>query len=146
DEMVKLGLTTVECKSGYGLSVEDELKAIRVYPRLAEEQPVDIVSTFLVARTLPPGFNDSRQGYIKLITEEIIPAVAEEGLAEFCDVFAEESAFSIDESREILVAGLAAGLSPQLHAEQLTSCGGAVLAAAGGSARVVHLEYISDDG
>src|SRR5699024_4427049 len=95
DEMVKLGLTTVECKSGYGLSVEDELKTLCVYRRLAEEQPVDIVSTFLGAHTLPPEFNDNRQGYIKLITEEIMPAVAEEGLARICEVLAEGCGFSI---------------------------------------------------
>src|SRR5699024_6939316 len=146
DEMVKLGLTTVECKSGYGLSVEDELKTLRVYRRLAEEQPVDIISTFLGAHTIPPEFNDNRQGYIKLITKEMIPTVAEEGLAEFCDVFAEESAFSIDESREIVVAGQAAGLSPKLHAGQLTSCGGAELAAEVEPASADHLEKISDAG
>src|SRR5699024_10764515 len=146
DEMVKLGLTTVECKSGYGLSVEDELKTLRVYRRLAEEKPVDIVSTFLGAHTIPPEFKDNRQGYIKLITEEMIPAVAEEGLAEFCDVFAEESAFSINESRDILVAGQAAGLTSKLHADQLTSCGGAELAVEVEAASADHLEKISDVG
>ena len=146
DEIIKLGVTTVECKSGYGLSVEDELKTLRAYQRLTEEQPIDIVSTFLGAHTIPPEYKDDRRGYIDLLIEELIPLVAEKGLAEFCDIFAEDSAFSIDESREILVAGQAAGLTPKLHADQLTSCGGAELAAEVEAASADHLEKISTGG
>lgn len=146
DQMVKLGITTVECKSGYGLSVEDELKTLRVYRQLAEEQPLEIVSTFLGAHTIPPEYKNDRRGYIDLLVKELIPTVAGEELAEFCDVFAEDSAFSIEESREILVAGQAAGLSPKLHADQLTSCGGAELAAEVEAASADHLEKISDTG
>ena len=146
DQMVKLGITTVECKSGSGLSVEDELKTLRVYRQLAEEQPLEIVSTFLGAHTIPPEYKNDRRGYIDLLVKELIPTVAGEELAEFCDVFAEDSAFSIEESREILVAGQAAGLSPKLHADQLTSCGGAELAAEVEAASADHLEKISDTG
>jgi len=145
-EMSGLGVTTVECKSGYGLSLEHELKTLRVYRRLAEDQPMHIIPTFLGAHTIPPEYKDDRQGYIDLVIEEMIPAVAEENLAEFCDIFTEESAFTIPESRQILTAAKAAGLTPKLHADQLTSCGGAELAAEVEAASADHLEKISDKG
>ncbi|MEL7833288.1 imidazolonepropionase [Fodinibius sp. Rm-B-1B1-1] len=145
-EMVKLGVTTVECKSGYGLTVEDELKTLRVYRRLAEDQELGMVSTFLGAHTIPPEYKDDREGYINLVISEMIPAVAEHNLAEFCDIFTEESAFTVEESRRILLAAKAAGLTPKLHADQLTSCGGAELAAEVEAASADHLEKISDDG
>lgn len=145
-EITKLGVTTVECKSGYGLSVEDELKTLRVYRRLAQEHPVEIVATFLGAHTIPPEYKDDRDGYIDLVINEMIPAVAEQKLAEFCDIFTEESAFNIEESRRILLAAKVAGLTPKLHADQLTSCGGAELAAEVEAASADHLEKISDEG
>lgn len=145
-EMAGHAVTAVECKSGYGLSLEDELKILRVYRRLAQSQPIEIIPTFLGAHAVPPEFKENREGYIELLTGEMIPAVAEEGLAEFCDIFAEDSAFSIEESRRILVAGQAAGLTPKLHADQLTSCGGAELAAELEAASADHLEKISDEG
>jgi imidazolonepropionase len=145
-EMAKLGVTTVECKSGYGLSVKEELKILRVYQRLAQDQPMHIVSTFLGAHTISPEYQDDRDGYIDLVINEMIPAVAEHQLAEFCDIFAEESAFRIDESRRILMAAKAAGLTPKLHADQLTSCGGAELAAEVEAASADHLEKVSDNG
>jgi len=146
DEMMKLGVTTVECKSGYGLSLEDELKTLRVYKKLAKETPVNIVPTFLGAHTIPPEFKDDRNGYIDLIINKMIPAVAEEALAEFCDVFVEDSAFSVDEARQILVTAQAAGLTPKLHADQLSCCGGAELSAELEAASADHLEQISDAG
>jgi imidazolonepropionase len=145
-EMARLGVTTVECKSGYGLSLEDELKTLRVYQRLAREQPMQIIPTFLGAHTIPPEYKDNRQAYIDLVVDEMIPKVAELQLAEFCDIFAEESAFSIEESRTILTAAKAAGLTPKLHADQLTSCGGAELAAELEAASADHLEKISNEG
>lgn len=145
-DMAKLGVTTVECKSGYGLSVEDELKTLRVYRRLAEEQPIEIIPTFLGAHTIPPEYKDDRDGYIDVVIEEMIPAVAEQKLAEFCDIFTEESAFTIEESRRILLAAKSAGLRPKLHADQLTSCGGAELAAEVEAVSADHLEKISDKG
>ncbi len=146
DEMTKLGVTAVECKSGYGLNVEDELKILRVYKRLAQEQPVEIISTFLGAHAFPREFEKDREGYIQLIIDEMIPAVAKEGLAEFCDIFVEESAFSIEEARQIFNAAIEAGLMPKLHADQLTNSGGAELAAEMGAASADHLEQISDKG
>lgn len=145
-EIAKFGVTTVECKSGYGLSVEDELKILRAYRRLAGDQEIDIVSTFLGAHTIPPEYKDDRDSYIDLVINEMIPAVAEQKLAEFCDIFTEESAFTIEESRRILLAAKAAGLTPKLHADQLTSCGGAELAAELEAASADHLEKISDEG
>ncbi len=145
-EMIRLGVTTVECKSGYGLSLEEELKILRVYSRLSEEHPVHIVATFLGAHTFPPEFKEDREGYVDLVIEEMIPAVADEGLAEFCDIFVEDSAFTVEQARRILVAGQAAGLTPKLHADQLTSCGGAELAAEVEAVSADHLEKISEEG
>ncbi|WP_138431190.1 imidazolonepropionase [Fodinibius saliphilus] len=146
EEIVKQGVTTVECKSGYGLSLSDELKILQVYQRLNEERSLHIISTFLGAHTIPPEYKGERESYIDLIIEEMIPAVAEKRLADFCDVFTEESAFNIEESRKILLAAKAAGLTPKLHADQLTSCGGAELAAEVEAASADHLEKISEQG
>jgi imidazolonepropionase len=145
-EMIRLGVTTIECKSGYGLSVEDELKTLRVYRRLNEALPITIVPTFLGAHTIPPEFDDRREAYIDLVINEMLPAVAEEGLAEFCDIFVEDSAFSVDEARRIYKRGKELGLTPKVHADQLTSCGGAELAAEMGAASADHLEQISEEG
>lgn len=146
EQVTKLGVTAVECKSGYGLSTEEELKILRVYRRLQEEQPLHIVPTFLGAHTIPREYQGNRARYIDLVIEEMIPAVTSEGLAEYCDIFTEESAFTVEESRRILVAAKAAGLTPKLHADQLTSCGGAELAAEVEAASADHLEKISDAG
>lgn len=146
DEIVKTGITTIECKSGYGLTPADELKQLRVYKRLRSNNPVHIVSTFLGAHTIPPEYKDNRKGYIELLIKEIIPAVAEEKLADYCDIFVEDSAFSIEEARAILEAGKKYGLKPKLHADQLSSGGGAELAAEVGAISADHLEQISDHG
>ena len=146
EEMMKLGITSVECKSGYGLSLEHELKTLRVYKRLAEESAQHIVSTFLGAHTFPPEYKENKQGYIDLLINEMIPAVADEKLAEFCDIFVEDSAFDVEAARKILVTAKAAGLTPKLHADQLTGCGGAELAAEVEAASADHLEKISDQG
>ncbi len=140
------GVTTIECKSGYGLSLDDELKQLRVYKRLRAVNNVNIISTFLGAHTIPPEYKTNRRKYIDLIINEMIPAVAEEKLARFCDVFVEDSAFTVEEAREILIAGLEHGLKPKLHADQLTSCGGAELAAEVGAVSADHLEQVSDEG
>ena len=145
-EMLDMGITTVECKSGYGLSTEEEIKLLKVYHRLGDTQKVNVVPTFMGAHTVPPEYSSNREDYIELVVEEMIPAVAEERLAEFCDIFTEESAFSVEESRRILVAAQAAGLAPKVHADQLTSCGGAELAAEVEAASADHLEKISEAG
>jgi imidazolonepropionase len=145
-DMMALGVTTIEAKSGYGLDREHELELLRVYRRLAELEPVGIAPTFLGAHVVPPEYHDRREAYVALLIDELIPAVATERLATACDVFVEESAFSVDEARRILLAGRAAGLSPRLHADQLTSCGGAELAAEVGALAADHLEQISERG
>jgi imidazolonepropionase len=146
EEMLALGVTTVECKSGYGLDLESELKLLRVYRRLAKEQPVRLVPTFLGAHVIPPEFRDNRTGYVDLLVDRLIPAVVEEGLAACCDVFVEESAFTVAEARRILRAGQDSGLAAKLHADQLTSGGGAELAAELGALSADHLENISERG
>jgi imidazolonepropionase len=146
EEMLALGVTTVECKSGYGLDEETELKLLRVYRRLAREQPVRIVSTFLGAHVIPPEFRENRAGYVDLLINRLIPAVAREKLAECCDAFVEESAFTIDEGRCILRAGQDVGLAAKLHADQVTGGGGAELAAELHALSADHLECISERG
>lgn len=145
-QMLALGVTTVECKSGYGLNEETELKLLRVYRRLAGEQPVRLVPTFLGAHVVPPEYRHDRAGYVELLTERLIPTVAGEKLARFCDVFVEESAFSVKEARRILRAGQNAGLDSKLHADQLTANGGAELAAEVGAVSADHLECTSERG
>ncbi len=146
DEMLGLGVTTVECKSGYGLSLKEELKQLAVYRRLAEVGPARIVPTLLAAHVVPPEYRENRGGYVDLVVEEIIPHAAGEGLARCCDVFLEQSAFTQEESRRILEAGNDAGLLGKLHADQLTDGGGARLAAEVGAVSADHLECISEEG
>lgn len=145
--MLALGVTTVECKSGYGLDEESELKLLRVYRLLAERGGLQrLVPTLLAAHTIPPEYRDRREAYVALVTDRIIPAAAAERLARCCDVFVEESAFSVDEARRILLAGRAAGLAAKLHADQLTACGGAELAAEVGALSADHLECVTPRG
>jgi imidazolonepropionase len=146
DSMVRLGVTTVECKSGYGLTLQDELRLLRAYHALAENGPCRIVPTLLGAHMVPPEFQNNRAGYIELLVNELVPAVAAERLARFCDVFLDGSAFSADEARTILRAGAAAGLRPKLHADQLSDMGGGQLAAELGAVSADHLEHVSDAG
>jgi imidazolonepropionase len=143
--MAELGITTVEAKSGYGLSLEQELRVLGIYRELAAG-PQRIVPTLLAAHVVPIEYHERRTAYIDLVVEEIIPRAGGEGLARFCDVFVEESAFSIDEARRILVAGQRHGLRSKLHADQLSPGGGAELAAEVGAASADHLERISDRG
>ncbi len=146
DRMITKGVTTIEAKSGYGLSLEDERKILRVIRALHETHPVDIVPTFLGAHTIPREFRDNRAIYVEMVIKEMIPGIAEEGLAEFCDVFCEEKAFSLEESREILETGKRYGLKPKIHADQLTPGGGAELAAEVGAISAEHLDYVSPAG
>ncbi|TVR16425.1 MAG: imidazolonepropionase [Balneolaceae bacterium] len=145
-KIMALGVTTIECKSGYGLTLKDEIKQLRVYKKLQEQFPVDLKTTFLGAHTIPPEFKLNRKGYIDLIADVMIPAVADEKLADFCDVFVEESAFTVDEARRILETGKKYGLIPKLHADQLSSGYGAELSAEVGAISADHLEQVSDEG
>ncbi len=145
-EMLDQGTTTAEIKSGYGLSTEAELKTLRVIDRLREMQPVELIATFLGAHEVPADYRDRRQHYVDLVVEEMIPAVADSGLARFCDVFMEPGVFDRAESERILRAGLDQGLRPKIHADELEGSGGAELAAELGAASADHLGDISPEG
>jgi len=146
DGMVALGVTTVECKSGYGLSPNEELKLLRIYQALQGRHAVRIAPTLLAAHALPPEYRDDRSSYIDLVVDELIPAVAAAGLAEACDVFVEKGAFTVDEGRRVLLAGRAAGLAARVHADQLSASGGALLAAELGARSADHLECVTPAG
>lgn len=146
DGMLRLGVTTVECKSGYGLDVANERKQLEVYRQLAERQPVTLVPTFLGAHVVPPEFRDDRAGYVRLLCDRLIPEVARDGLARFCDVFVEDGAFTAEEAREILAAARSQGLGLKIHADQLSDGGGALLAAELGAVSAEHLEYVGESG
>jgi len=146
DAMRRLGVTTIEAKTGYGLSLEHELRVLRLYKQLNAQQPVEIVSTLLAAHIVPEPDKCNRECYISMIINELIPAVAKEGLAEFNDVFVEDTAFNREEARRILDAGMKHGLRPKLHVDQLHDGGGAALAAEVGAASADHLEYTGKEG
>lgn len=143
-EMVSWGTTTVEVKSGYGLDTETELKILRGAQRLGKMGLAEIVPTFLGAHSVPEGV--SKQDYVRLIIEKMIPAVAEAGLAQFCDVFCENFVFDAGESRQILQAGKQFGLLPTIHADEIESSGGAEVAAEVGAVSASHLLKPSDTG
>jgi imidazolonepropionase len=135
------GTTTVEAKSGYGLSVEDELKILRAIRQLDQETPLRYIPTFLGAHSVPQEYRSRRADYISLLIEEMLPRVASERLAEYCDVFCEERVFTTDESWRILSAARAYGLDLRIHADQLSLSGGALLAARLKAATADHLEH-----
>lgn len=143
-EMAALGVTTVEAKSGYGLSLDDEIKQLEVYRRLNASQPLELVPTCLGAHLVPPDYADRREAYVELLCNEMIPRVAEDGLARFCDVFIEKGAFTLAEGRRILETARSHGLGLKIHADQLSTGGGAGLAAELGAVSAEHLEYASD--
>lgn len=138
---LRAGTTTVEAKSGYGLSVEDELKLLRAIKLLDEASPLRFVPTFLGAHDIPEEYRDRREEYVRLVIEEMLPRVAAESLAEYADVFCDDVAFTVDESRRILEAARTHGLGLRVHADQLSLSGGAQLAAALGAMSADHLEH-----
>lgn len=143
------GITTVEVKSGYGLTVEDELKTLRVIARLGRELPLRLVPTWLGAHEVPLEYRarpDGRREYLRLLIDEMLPRVAREQLARFADVFCERGVYTVEESRELLAASRAAGLALKLHADELNPSGGAELAAELGATSADHLGAISDAG
>ncbi len=146
DGMLSHGTTTAEVKSGYGLTVEDELKCLRAIHRLSASHDLDLVPTFLGAHAVPPEYAGDPDGYVRLVTEEMIPAVVEEDLAEFCDVFCDDGAFTPEQARRVLRAGADAGLQPKIHADEFADTGGARLAAEEGAISADHLLRSSDDG
>ena len=139
--MIRGGTTSIEIKSGYGLDLETELRLLRVARRIGEELPVTVRTTFLGAHSVPPEYRSDRDGYIELVVNEMLPAVAD--LADFCDVFIEDGVFSVDEARTIFEASNALGLPARVHAEQLSHLGGATLAAEIGAASADHLDHVT---
>jgi imidazolonepropionase len=149
NRLASFGVGTIEIKSGYGLSVVDEIKLLRVIRRLAEAVPARLVPTFLGAHEIPLEFRDSaarRREYIDLIVHDMLPLVRRERLAAFADVFCETGVYTVAESREILTAARNEGLALKLHADELTSSGGAELAAELSATSADHLAAISDAG
>jgi imidazolonepropionase len=141
-EMLRCGTTTAEAKSGYGLETAAELKMLRAIRRLADVQPIDLVATFLGAHEVPREYRGHREAYIDILTREMIPAVASDRLAEWCDVFCETGVYTPAESRTILEAGARAGLRPRIHADELAASGGADVAAAVGARSADHLLFV----
>ena len=144
--LLEHGTTTIEAKSGYGLTIEDEIKILRVIRKLNDETPLELIPTFLGAHEVPDEYRADRESYVRLLIEEMLPLVAAEGLARYCDVFCESHVFSADESRAVLSRAKELGLGIRLHAEQLSLSGGATLAAELGAASADHLEWIDADG
>lgn len=142
DTMLTHGTTTVEVKSGYGLDTETELRMLDVIQRADERHPIDLVPTFMGAHAVPK--DTDAETYTERVIEEQIPAVAEQDVAEFCDVFCEEDVFSVDQSRQVLDAGVEHGLTPKVHAEEFVRLGGAQLAAEVGAASADHLLHAND--
>jgi imidazolonepropionase len=146
DWFLRTGTTTVEAKSGYGLSTEDELKMLRVVRRLNARGRLSYVPTFLGAHEVPDEYRGRSGEYVGLLVKEMLPRVASEGLAEFCDVFCEERVFTVEESRRVLSSAKALGLGLRVHADQLTRGGGAALAAELSAKTADHLEHTDAEG
>ena len=146
DTFLKQGVTTVEIKSGYGLTLEHELKQLNVSKKLNEDHPIDIVSTFMGAHAIPTNYKNNPDDFVEIVVEEMIPTVAELGLAEFNDVFCEKGVFTPEQSRLILEAGKRYGLSPKIHADEIEPYGGAEIAAEVGAISADHLLKASETG
>ncbi|MCA9521541.1 MAG: imidazolonepropionase, partial [Myxococcales bacterium] len=144
DEMLALGVTTIEAKSGYGLDTATELRILRLLREIDRQHPISIVSTFLGAHSIPAEHRGDRQGYLELLMDEMLPAVAAEGLATFCDVFCEKGVFRPDETRAVLTRARELGLGAKIHAEQLHNSGGVDVGIELGAVSVDHLEQIDE--
>lgn len=142
--MLEYGTTTVEAKSGYGLNTDDELKILEAIKDIDDRMPMEIISTFLGAHAIPPEFKGRTEDYVDLVINEMIPAVADSNLAEFCDVFCEEGVFNVEQSRQILKAAKEAGMKLKVHADEIVHLGGAGLAAELDAISADHLLKASD--
>ena len=143
--MLEHGTTTVEAKSGYGLETEEEIRELQVIKTLNHDLPIDVVGTFLGAHSIPREYKDNREEFVRIVIEEMMPLVKDEKLAKFVDVFCEQGAFTLEETRKILQAGKDMGLSLKLHAEEFSSMGSAKMAGEMGASSVDHLLKISDE-
>ncbi len=146
DYMLASGVTTVEAKSGYGLSADAELRLLRLAAAAGAGHAVEVVPTFLGAHAVPPAYGGNPDGYVEDVLERMLPAVSGEHAARFCDVFCEPGVFSVEQARRILVRGLELGLAPKLHADEMASGGGAELAAEMGATSADHLLFASRQG
>ena len=146
NEMLRFGTTTCEAKSGYGLATEHELKELCVIRDLNERHPIDLVATFMGAHLVPAEYKQNRDEYVRLVCEEMMPLVKEQGIAKFCDVFCEADTFTAEESRRILEAGLKYGLRPKIHADEIEAIGGSVLAGEIGAISAEHLIVCPPEG
>ncbi len=146
NKMLEMGTTTLEAKSGYGLTTDSELKMLKAIKEINRISEMDIVPTFLGAHEYPEEYKDDHEKYIEIIINEMLPAVKEEGLAEYCDIFCEAHVFSVEESRRILTAAKGLGFKIRFHADELEPIGGAELAAEIGAVSADHLVAISDEG
>ena len=146
DEMLRFGTTTCEAKSGYGLATEHELKELRVIRDLNERHPIDLVATFMGAHLVPAEYKHDREAYVRLVCEEMLPLVKEQGIAKFCDVFCEADTFTAEETRRILEAGLKHGLRAKIHADEIEAIGGSVLAGELGAISAEHLIVCPSEG
>ena len=146
DYFLRFGVTTVEAKSGYGLTQEQELRLLEVYRDVGAAHAVDVVPTLLAAHTVPLEYLDRPDDYVKVVAKKMIPAAAKHKLAKFCDAFCEQGAFTPEQCRRVLEAGAEHGLLPKLHADQLSYMGGTEMAAELGAVSVDHLDHISDAG
>jgi imidazolonepropionase len=144
-EIIRSGTGAVEIKSGYGLNTRDELKMLRVIRRLGEETELTVRATFLGAHALPAEFKRDQEGYVRLVMEEMIPAVAKEGLADFIDVFCDRGFFTTDQTARILEAGARYGLIPKIHANELDYSGGVQTGVSHGARSVDHLEFMGEE-
>lgn len=144
-EIISFGTGAVEIKSGYGLTTEDELKMLRVIRRIKEESPLTVKSTFLGAHAFPAEYSDNRSGYVNLIVDEMIPAIAAEKLADYIDVFCDRGFFTVEETERILEAGARHGMVPRIHANELDYSGGIQAGVKHGALSVDHLEFTGDD-
>ncbi len=146
NRMLLFGTTTVEAKSGYGLETETEIKCLEVIEKLNQEHVMDLVPTFLGAHAIPPEYKENPDDYVNLVINEMIPAVSQQKLAKYCDVFCEKGVFSVEQSRRILEKGKELGLTPQIHADEIVQLGGTELAAEVGAISASHLVKCSDEG
>lgn len=146
DAMLAMGVTTVEGKSGYGLDNSTELEQLAVMAELNEEHVVDVVPTFMGAHAVPPDYRGRTDKYVDFLIEQVLPAVAKQGVAEFCDVFCEQGVFSVEQARKILLAGQKLGIKSKLHADEIVDLGGAALAAELQATSADHLLQTSDEG
>lgn len=146
DTFLSLGTTTVEAKSGYGLDENSELKSLIVLNEVNQNHAIDIVPTFMGAHAFPPEYSENHDGYVDLICDEMIPKIAENGLADFCDVFCEKGYFTVDQSRKILASAKKYGLGVRLHADEFVDSGAATLAGECNAYSADHLMAISDEG